>query len=291
MIAAKRSADMGGPDSGRRVRALGTRDRVLSYLAGGEISDPKGMASTVLAAAIGYPGSSAAFAQLLSGMERAGLIEREIRGKRTYRIAAAGVAQGLAGTVGQGSATGAAQGSATGAAHGSAGEAAQVSAGAALGPGAAGLGDRGVSAGRSGRDEIVGGAAGFDYDELARRLLVQVVRRLAVAPGHPPPGVTQQPADSDDTGLGQTVASLEQKLASVQSRQRRLTAENAKLRAQLQAAQESLAQAEERAGAAQITGQLGGPELQLLERLLSAPRDQADLQADRPEEAGGLGAG
>ncbi len=79
---------MGGRDSGRRTRALGTRDRVLSYLADGEISDPKGMASTVLAEAVGYPGSSAAFAQLLSGMERSGLIEREIRGKRTYRIAA-----------------------------------------------------------------------------------------------------------------------------------------------------------------------------------------------------------
>src|SRR5690348_17593824 len=44
------------------------------------------MASTRLAAAVGYPGSSVAFAQLLSGMERSGLIEREVRGKRTYRI-------------------------------------------------------------------------------------------------------------------------------------------------------------------------------------------------------------
>ena len=79
---------MGGRNPGRRTRALGTRGRVLSYLADGEIGDPKGMASTVLAEAVGYPGSSAAFAQLLSGMERSGLIEREIRGKRTYRIAA-----------------------------------------------------------------------------------------------------------------------------------------------------------------------------------------------------------
>ena len=77
---------MGGRNPGRRTRALGTRDRVLSYLADGEISDPKGMASTVLAEAVGYPGSSAAFAQLLSGMERDGLITREVRGKRTYRI-------------------------------------------------------------------------------------------------------------------------------------------------------------------------------------------------------------
>lgn len=45
------------------------------------------MASTRLAEAVGYPGTSVAFAQLLSGMERDGLISREVRGKRTYRIA------------------------------------------------------------------------------------------------------------------------------------------------------------------------------------------------------------
>jgi hypothetical protein len=45
------------------------------------------MASTRLSEAVGYPGSSVAFAQLLSGMERDGLISREVRGKRTYRIA------------------------------------------------------------------------------------------------------------------------------------------------------------------------------------------------------------
>jgi hypothetical protein len=51
-----------------------------------EIADVAGMASTRLAEAVGYPGSSVAFAQLLSGMERDGLINREVRGKRTYRI-------------------------------------------------------------------------------------------------------------------------------------------------------------------------------------------------------------
>lgn len=66
------------------------RDLVMSHLgAVGEVSDPGGRASAALAAAVGYPGSSAAFAQLLSGMERSGLIEREVRGKRTYRIASA----------------------------------------------------------------------------------------------------------------------------------------------------------------------------------------------------------
>lgn len=58
----------------------------------GDIADVAGMASTRLAEAVGYPGSSVAFAQLLSGMERDGLIHREVRGKRTYRIALSGPA-------------------------------------------------------------------------------------------------------------------------------------------------------------------------------------------------------
>ena len=260
---------MGGRDPGRRTRTLGTRDRVLAYLADGEISDPKGMASTVLAEAVGYPGSSAAFAQLLSGMERSGLIEREIRGKRTYRIAAA--AGNRDGRPGAG------------------GRAARPPAGRGGQPPAAGRGAQPPAAGQSDRsgDLVVPGgeSADFDYDELARRLLVQVVRRLAVSPGPGRDGAQEiaGPANpGPDAALQQTVDGLEQELASVRSRQRRLTAENARLREQLQAAQQSLAEAQERASAARVTGQLGSPELQLLERLLSATRDQPGRQ----EEAG-----
>ena len=321
---------MGGRDSGRRTRALGTRDRVLSYLADGEISDPKGMASTVLAEAVGYPGSSAAFAQLLSGMERSGLIEREIRGKRTYRIAATAAESRR----GEGSASGSRRGEGhaggsrlgeespagsrrgEGSASGDRRDGADVP-GSRRGPGGRGPdGGPAVTAGRgrqqrapaAGESDRPGDlvappadAADFDYDELARRLLVQVVRRLAVSPGDGPlpghgsggpqgspgrPGAGLAgpgPAGPEpDAALQQTVAGLEQKLASVRSRQRRLTAENARLREQLRAAQQSLAEAEERASAARVTGQLGSPELQLLERLLSATRDQPGRQ----EEAG-----
>ena len=77
-------------------------------------------------------------------------------------------------------------------------------------------------------------------------------------------------------------ASLEQKLASVQSKQRRLTAENAKLREQLQAAEQSLAQAQERESADRIAGRFDTAEVRLLERLLSPLRDQGD----RREQAG-----
>jgi hypothetical protein len=74
-----------------RRRAVGTRDRIIAHLAlVAEVADGGGMASTRLSAAVGYPGSSVAFAQLLSGMERDGLINREVRGKRTYRITLSG---------------------------------------------------------------------------------------------------------------------------------------------------------------------------------------------------------
>ena len=82
-----KGADMGVGKKTSRKRAVGTREHIVAYLAEArELFDANGMASTQLAAAVGYPGSSVAFAQLLSGMERSGLIEREVRGKRTYRI-------------------------------------------------------------------------------------------------------------------------------------------------------------------------------------------------------------
>ena len=132
---------MGDRKKASRKRAVGTREHIIAYLTGTrELFDPAGMASTRLAAAVGYPGSSVAFAQLLSGMERSGLIERDVRGRRTYRISlgpAATEAAGVNGLAGM------------------------------LAP------DAGPHAGA--------GTAGFDYDELARRLLAQLVRRLAGA--------------------------------------------------------------------------------------------------------------
>ena len=126
----------------------------MSHLAAtGEISDETGMASTLLAREVGYPGTSIAFAQLLSGMERSGLIRREVRGKRTYRITAA--------------------------------------------PGSAA---RLLSAGERKPVSRAATAAGVDYDELARRLLVQVVRELAAGRRKLgwPPGPVQGSSSPDD---------------------------------------------------------------------------------------------
>jgi hypothetical protein len=68
------------------------RTRIRQFLASsGPIVDPSGYATGVLKDAIGYSGSSVAFIQLIASMDRDGEIERDIRGKRTYRIEGIGV--------------------------------------------------------------------------------------------------------------------------------------------------------------------------------------------------------
>jgi hypothetical protein len=245
---------VGDEKAGGRRRAVGTRDRVMSHLLmAGEVRDASGMASTALAEAIAYPGSSIAFAQLLSGMERSGLIEREIRGKRTYRISAArsAVAPARAG-------------------------AAPRRARPVAGPGGAQA---------AAADGGAGSTEEFDYDELARRLLLQVVQRLSTLPverAEPAEDAGPGEGADSDLSLARAVAGLEQKLASVRSNQQRLTEENARLREQLRAAQESLAQAQERAAADPAAVRLDSAEIRLLERLLSPLRDKGTRQ----EEAG-----
>jgi len=224
-----------------RKRAVGTREHIIAYLTeAGELYDANGMASTQLAAAVGYPGSSVAFAQLLSGMERSGLVEREVRGKRTYRI-------GL----------GPAHAAGTGAAFRTPGI-----------PGAVG------SAG------AVGAGAGFDYDELARRLLVQVVRRLAATePDDPAAANGSGPGDgsasgdgsapADRSALQETVSGLEYELATAWTKHGKLAEENVRLREQLRAAQQSLALAAERIRKLPASPDLDSSEVILLQRLLT----------------------
>ena len=215
----------------------------MAYLAeAGELYDANGMASTQLAAAVGYPGSSVAFAQLLSGMERSGLIAREVRGKRTYRIGlgparAVGPARVVSG-VGAGAAVPGVP---------------EVSGAGAAGP----------------------GAAGFDYDELARRLLVQVVRRLAAAdPEADPPEASPRCRISrprpDQLALQETVSGLEYELATAWTKHGKLAEENVRLREQLKAAQRSLALAAEQVRRLPAGTDLNDSEVVLLQRLLTS---------------------
>jgi hypothetical protein len=250
-----KGADVGVSHRTVRKRAVGTRERITAYLAeAGELFDANGMASTQLAAAVGYPGSSVAFAQLLSGMERSGLIERDVRGKRTYRIGL-GPAQGGAARVVSGVRT----------ASGIPGTA-RVSAADAAGP----------------------GMAGFDYDELARRLLVQVVRRLAAtdaetstldrsAAGQSAP--PDRPAPLDQLALQETVSGLKYELATAWTKHGKLAEENVRLREQLKAARRSLALAAEQVRRLPAGADLNSNEVLLLQRLLTA-----DPAADGAEE-------
>ena len=250
-----KGADVGvGHRSGRK-RAVGTREHIIAYLTEvNELDDTNGMASTQLAAAVGYPGSSVAFAQLLSGMERSGLIEREVRGKRTYRISL-GPAAGAGGVFRPSGAPGVA--ATAGASAGAAG---------VLGPGRAS-----GSAGLGGPAAGPGGPAGFDYDELARRLLVQVVRRLAAT--EPEPVAVDR---SDRSALQETVSGLEYELATAWTKHGKLAEENVRLREQLKAAQRSLALAAERVRRLPATGDLDSSEVVLLQRLLTSGSAQVD---------------
>ena len=64
------------------------RTRIRQYLAShGAVEDRSGHATGALKDAIEYLGSSVAFIQMIAAMDRDGEIEREIKGKRTYRIA------------------------------------------------------------------------------------------------------------------------------------------------------------------------------------------------------------
>jgi hypothetical protein len=231
MIATGEGADVGVGKVTARKRAVGTREHIVAYLAEvHELFDAHGMASTQLAAAVGYPGSSVAFAQLLSGMERSGLIRRDVRGKRTYRISLSDSVLGSA-------------------------DLADADAGNAS-TGTAGLAGT----------KAISGAAGFDYDELARRLLVQLVRRLAAA--EPDASTQPEASEPDPSVLRATVTGLECELASAWIKQGELAEENVRLREELKAAQRSLALAAERLGRVPITTDLDSNEVVVLQRLL-----------------------
>jgi chromosome segregation ATPase len=64
-----------------------TRQQVAEYLTlHGPLEDAKGRATAKLMETLGYTGSVANFAQLISNMDRSGQLTRDVRGKRTYRI-------------------------------------------------------------------------------------------------------------------------------------------------------------------------------------------------------------
>lgn len=64
------------------------RQRVVDYLIEhGPVADSSGRATSQLKEAVGYGGGDAGFIRIVSLMAEAGEVVREVRGKRTYRIA------------------------------------------------------------------------------------------------------------------------------------------------------------------------------------------------------------
>jgi hypothetical protein len=119
---------------------------------------------------------------------------------------------------------------------------------------------------------LSGDAAEFDYDELARRLLVQVVRRLAATEPETGP--------LDPAALRETVTGLEHELASAWTKHGKLAEENVRLREQLVQAQRSLALAREQVRRLPVTPDLDSDEVVLLQRLLSPSPEGADGSQD-----------
>lgn len=267
-------------------RTTGIRQRVLAHLAAvGAVEDPSGMASKELAQAVGYPRSSVAFAQLLSGMERAGLIERHVRGKRTYRIALAKPGR-LDSPLGGGW---------RGMPGGDNGAARRIDEGdqvperrprrfepssfaTAAFPTPRGLSTADGSPARvPGASEPPGDT--IDYDELARRLLAEVARQLATETAGAERDESRQWPTRRVAALERTVSSIKQELTTSRSALVALTEENAQLKRQLAAARRDLALFHERSKRLQSGGRLGEAEVALLERLLSPPAAGHSQQA------------
>jgi hypothetical protein len=68
-------------------RDQSVRNRIVRYLSEhGAVEDSSGKATSVLKKAIAYEGTDAGFTQVVAAMAKAGLLNRQIKGKRTYRI-------------------------------------------------------------------------------------------------------------------------------------------------------------------------------------------------------------
>lgn len=231
---------------------LTARSRIAAYLStNGPIEDEQGRATAVLKDAVGYTGTSLGFVQLISSMEKSGLLLREVRGKRTYRISPT---EELAGAAAHGSGV-------PGASH------AQDSPNATLAPVA-------EAAARVRRDD-----GEIDYDELAATVLTQAARALATR------NDPAQPTASVRRRLDQLAvrnAELEREVARARAERDAVAAERDELRTQLEAASHNLSLLTERLGTPRK------PQSRVAERLDSEERAllyRLSERSDRRHEA------
>jgi len=210
-----------GSDAASDRRGSELRRRILACLSKGEIRDEGGRATSILAKEIGYSGTTPAFAQLLAGMEKAGLIERQVKGKRTYLIRAKGSVE----------------------------EAPQGSIRPLYAPELESQ-PKSKAPEQAGSQE--GATSGIpawlqDPDEAASSLLKALLRQLGAALGQeatPSPEPRQVAAPTrllrQVHSLERQVSELERELARTRAERSRLAEENAELQARLEAAERNI---------------------------------------------------
>lgn len=251
---------------------LTARNRIAAYLSNnGPIDDPDGRATALLKDAVGYSGTSLGFVQLISSMEKAGHISRDVRGKRTYRIASVS-APGSVPAPAAGYHPIAAQ---TGDGDGAPRVAIDLRS-EAHAPDAAEShprrGETGVPGDGVGGHPQVGD---IDYDRLAAALLAQVTKAVTARTD------PAQPTASVRRRLDQLAArntELEREAARARAERDAVAAERDELRSQLEAASHNLNLLTERLGTPRrpqggAADRLGSEERALLYRLSERSAD------------------
>jgi hypothetical protein len=179
------------------------RNRIIEYLTEhGSVADSSGKATSVLKQAISYEGTDAGFTQVVAAMAKAGLLDRDIRGKRTYRISHSAGANGAHGVAANG-------------AHGA----------------------NGAAPRRAATDADTAESGSMDYDELAAALLARVAR-VAASPTESADSTTWARRRLEQ--LEARNATLQREVARANAETATVEAERDSLRAQLEAAQHNL---------------------------------------------------
>ena len=188
------------------------RQRVIEYLANdGPIEDKGGRATSRLKEAVGYAGGDAGFIRIVSLMAESGEVLREVRGKRTYRIA---VSDDVAATAPR------------------------------RPPSTVAASTRRESDGGT----ATGAAGELDYDELAAALLVRVARTLANADSDEKSGDQAAWARRRMDQLEAKVVTLQRDLARAKADVQAVSDERDALRGQLEAASHNIELLTERLG-------------------------------------------
>lgn len=257
--------------TGRRVIDSNARGRALErLLTRGEIFDASGRAASILRTEIEYLATSAGFAQLLASMERAGEIRREIRGKRTYRIALGPNADLESATAGAATA-------------GAANESAPDAAPAAQGE-------------ESDESFPIPTSGEIDYDELALTVLRTAARALLNQPVSSDVGprpMSSGRAQRRIVSLERNQAELERAVARANAERAEMAAQNTELRGQLDAATRTIdnlkSQLDRRPARSSAGQRLDHSEMAVLRRLMqpsSGPPGPPPAEFPEPAETG-----